>query len=278
MAIRQKSDGSKLSPYQRAIIASAIFNYWTVKEKAKSSGRLKSTKSPKFFTTFDGKALAGREAERIVQKIDSYSVSEHFKNCVHLAKTEPLIHSAGETVIIDVEAWRQRVIVRGAFDAIGSILYVIEHRSNIHRSELSKDFFLHTGNANGFVFKISTGLNKSFSADYKDFSEFARKLNNTFRLANRLKHAVLGALGSDEPYYEYADPRIHFDVAGQVQLTAEDILSSGFRVVNSRGEESLSPNSALPALPVVSERDRVQQIINSRAQELLAERRGSNAN
>lgn len=249
--VRQKSDGSKLSCYHKALIASAVFSYWTVKEKAIAIGRLKNTRTPAFFDSFDGKVISDHEAKLVSGKITAMVNREHYANLSHVIENEPFFKNLDRFQGVDSDSRRSQIKIRCTRQqAVNNNVMRMLHNgaSNLQIADLQKFFWIHDS-AKHFSFVVESDRAKSYESEFQNLETFITKVKNTVALVDRVAPLVskITDLETHTYYYSSADKaRIRFTFASASEPTAELILSAKIEAFKAGDESKVFASAASP--------------------------------
>lgn len=227
LGTKKIADGSQLTCYPQALISSAIVNYWSVKEIAIKCGRLKSTRSPKFFDNFNGRSLDDRQAKTVAERINYMALREHSANLQHLASLDKIIGDKAFVESLSGEAqygFNIRFAHPHRQDRL--ILYAIKQNmcENITAADFSRFFAIETdspsihGNYGGLT---------SLTAQAENFQQQLKRIADSVRLVQKLKQALATTKWTVNDLERYDSKiQVRFERGTAEELTAENILAA----------------------------------------------------
>jgi hypothetical protein len=238
MALPKKaSDGSKLSCYHKSLIASSIFNYWTVKEKAIALGRLKSTRTPSFFEKFDGREITNNDAKFLSSKVAATTNREHFENLKFITENNSYVKDGGD--VVRIEPCMRRTYIRFALaypksTCLNNVMRLLHAgNSNIPLAHLS-DLFLIDSYNRGLTFHVGYERARTYSDEIVELGTFIEKVKRTVALTDKLVLAAKKKI--DFEVFNYYSDRsrcyFQFDFNSANEPMAEDILNAKVSILS----------------------------------------------
>lgn len=232
----------------RYFASKAFLMYWWIKKKAVDIKRIKSCRAMKVMKP---KNVDDLNVDEMVDSIETSALKEHAKNLKFLLENNPYISGSQNIIEVNAESRRGRVklICSAVQSRRNSALKIIYKNSNIPEEILKELFFVDSYSAFFLFHYSSASFNSSatnMKDDYDKIDDFAKKLRNTIKLANKVYTYVPRV----EDYEWYAPSRdelkLEFTGVNHEEITADSILESEV-VVSVEGSDSVViPGETVP--------------------------------